>query len=142
VPDATVNTWEDNLIADLRANGGRPSAGPLAGEELLVLYSTGAKSGERRRAILSTTHDGDDFIVTGTNNGRPSDPAWVLNIQADPNVEFEAGGKTYRGVAAIVDAADRQRLWANHVEVLPRFADYPAQVGGRISPVVRLTPVG
>ncbi len=140
MPDASA--WEDNMIADLRAHDGRPSAGPLAGEELLVLYTTGAKSGERRRAILSLTHDGDDYIVAGTNNGRPTNPGWVRNLEANPSVTIEIGDVTRQARATIAGGAERDRLWALHVDVLPRFGDYPDKVGGRIIPVVRLTPVG
>jgi deazaflavin-dependent oxidoreductase (nitroreductase family) len=142
MPDASANTWEESLIADLRASGGRPSAGPLAGGDLLVLYTTGAKTGEKRRAILSYTRDGDDYIVAGTNNGRPTHPAWVGNIRTSPKVAFEVGDATKEATATIADSAERDRLWAHHVDVLPRFGDYPDQVGGRIIPVVRLTPVG
>jgi deazaflavin-dependent oxidoreductase (nitroreductase family) len=142
MPAASANTWEDNLIADLRANGGKPSAGPLAGEDLLVLHTTGAKTGEQRRAVLSYTRDGDDFIVAGTANGRPTDPAWIRNIQASPRVAFDIGATAKQATATIAEGAERERLWAGHVKVLPRFGDYPAKVGGRIIPVVRLTPVG
>ena len=142
MPNDGANSWEDNMIADLRANGGKPSAGPLAGEDLLVLHTTGAKTGEPRRAILSYTRDGDDFVVAGTANGSPKDPGWVRNIQANPRVTFDVGATERQATATIADGADRERLWAGHVEVLPRFAEYPAKVGGRIIPVVRLTPVG
>ena len=139
---ASANAWEDNLIADLRANDGRPSAGPLAGEDLLVLHTTGAKTGEQRRAILSYTRDGDGYVVAGTNNGRPTQPGWVRNIQASARVTFDIGATAKQATATIAEGTERERLWAGHVKVLPRFGDYPAKVGGRIIPVVRLTPVG
>ena len=142
MPSTSANAWEDNMIADLRANGGKPSAGPLAGEDLLVLHTTGAKTGEQRRAILSYTRDGDDYVVAGTANGRPTDPAWIRNIQASPRVTFDIGATAKPATATIAEGPERERLWAGHVKVLPRFADYPAKVGGRIIPVVRLTPVG
>jgi deazaflavin-dependent oxidoreductase (nitroreductase family) len=142
MPPTSANAWEENMIADLRANGGRPSAGPLAGEDLLVLHTIGAKTGEKRRAILSYTRDGDAVVVAGTANGSPTDPAWIRNIQANPHVTFDVGAKASQAVATITEGAERERLWAGHVEVLPRFGDYPAKVGGRIIPVVRLTPVG
>ena len=142
MPTTSANAWEDNMIADLRANGGKPSAGPLAGEDLLVLHTTGAKTGEQRRAILSYTRDGDDYVVAGTANGRPTDPAWIRNIQSSPRVTFDIGATAKPATATIAEGAERERLWAGHIKVLPRFADYPAKVGGRIIPVVRLTPVG
>ncbi|NJD28433.1 MAG: nitroreductase family deazaflavin-dependent oxidoreductase [Chloroflexi bacterium] len=137
--DATANSWEDNLIADLRANGGRASSGPLAGEALLVLYTTGARTGLPRRAVLSVTRDGEDYVVAGTAGGRPSNPSWFANLQANPTVRFEADGQTFTGTATVAEGADRDRLWGAHVAVLPRFAAYPEQAG-RIIPMVRLRP--
>lgn len=131
--------WEESLIADLRANGGRPSEGPLAGHSLLLMYSTGAKSGERRRCILTYSRDGDDYVVAGTASGSPKDPAWIANLRADPNVSLEVANDTFEATAAIAEGVERDRLWDEHVEELPWFADYPAQVGGRVIPVVRLT---
>ena len=142
MPTAGANAWEDNLIADLRANGGKPSGGPLAGEDLLVLHTTGAKTGEQRRAVLSYTRDGEAYVVAGTANGSPRDPGSIRNIQANPRVTFDVGARAIPATATIAEGAERERLWAAHVEVLPRFGDYPAKVGGRIIPVVRLTPVG
>jgi deazaflavin-dependent oxidoreductase (nitroreductase family) len=133
--------WEENLIADLRANGGRPSAGPLAGEALLVLYTTGARTGKPRRAILSVTRDGDDYVVAGTAGGRPMNPAWFANLLANPTVQFEADGTTFSATATVAMGADRDRLWDAHVAVLPRFAAYPEKAG-RLIPMVRLRPEG
>lgn len=137
--DTAADDWEENLIADLRANGGRPSGGPLAGEALLVLYTTGARTGESRRAILSVTRDGDAYVVAGTAGGRPTNPAWFANLQAHPTVRFEADGRTFSGTATVAEGADRDRLWDAHVAVLPRFAAYPEKAG-RIIPMVRLRP--
>jgi deazaflavin-dependent oxidoreductase (nitroreductase family) len=139
MPDTTPSSWEDQLIADLRANGGRPSSGPLAGEALAVLYTTGAKTGEERRAIVSVTRDGDAYVAAGTAGGRPTDPSWFVNLKAHPRVRFEADGKTFSGTATIAEGEDRDRLWEAHVAVLPRFAAYPAKAG-RTIPVVRLHP--
>lgn len=132
--------WEEQLIADIRANGGRPSAGPLAGQPILLLYSTGAKTGERRRSILTYSTDGDGLVVAGTASGAPVNPAWVANVEKNASVELEVANETYRATAAVHrDGAERDRLWNQHVEQLPHFGAYPSQVGDRIIPVVRLT---
>lgn len=132
--------WEEELIADLRANGGRPSAGPLQGQPILVLYSVGAKTGERRRSILTYSKDGDDMVVAGTAGGSHVTPAWVANLAANPNVQIELGADRVDVVATVHrDGEERDRLWNQHVEQLPWFGDYPDQVGGRIIPVVRLS---
>jgi deazaflavin-dependent oxidoreductase (nitroreductase family) len=135
--------WEEQLIADMRANGGRPSGGPMAGQPILLMFSTGAKTGERRRSILTYSREGDDLVVAGTASGSKENPAWVANVTKDPTVELEVGNETYRASATVYrDGPDRDRLWNQHVAQLPWFADYPSQVGGRVIPVVRLSRSG
>lgn len=134
-----AQSWEDQLIADIRANGGKPSQGPLAGNPLLLLYTIGAKSGVRRRSILTYSIDGDSYFVAGTNNGRPTNPSWIANINVDPNVSIEVAGKEFPASAEVLDGVERDQAWDRHVEQLPRFADYPGQITGRTIPMVRLT---
>ncbi len=133
------DAWEASLIADLRANGGRPSAGPLAGHPLLLMWSTGARSGRRRRSILTYSRDGDAFVVAGTAGGSPTHPAWVSNIRANPVVTLEVDTVTFEATAELLaDGPERDRLWDRHVAELPWFGGYPAQVGARTIPIVRL----
>jgi len=139
---SAANAWEEALIADLRANGGRPSGGPLAGNPLLLLFSKGAKSGQQRRSILTYTRDGGDYIVAGSKSGAPTHPAWYFNVQADPNVTLEVANETFQATAKVESGAERDRLWAQHVAELPGFGEYPALTGGRVIPIVRLTRKG
>jgi deazaflavin-dependent oxidoreductase (nitroreductase family) len=136
--DAVAN-WEDQLIADMRAHGGAVTGGPLAGHPLLIMTSTGAKSGEPRRAILTFSRDGDDYVIAGSAAGAPTDPAWLANVAANPEVTVEAEGRTFKATASVAAGADRDRLWDGHVAVNPHFAAYPEQ-SGRVIPMVRLTP--
>lgn len=136
---ADANAWEESLIADLRAHGGRPSGGPLAGHPLLVLYSKGAKSGKQRRSILTYSEDRGDIIVAGSKSGAPTHPAWYFNLQADPNVTIEIGSETISAKAKVETGAERDRLWDQHVAALPWFEDYPAKTEGRVIPIIRLT---
>lgn len=131
-------SFENAVIADMRAHDGLVTAGPLAGDPLLIMTSTGAKTGAPRRAILTHSRDGDDYVVAGTAGGSPTDPAWLSNVQAKPDVEVEVGNRTYQATARIVEETDRERLWDRHVERNPRFAAYPAQVG-RVIPMARIT---
>ena len=138
--NAAANDWEEMLLADMRAHGGRPSGGPLAGQTLLLLYSKGAKTGVRRRSILTYSRDGDAYVVAGTASGAPKHPAWLFNVEADPNVTLEVDNEEFPASATIErEGPERDRLWANHVQQLPWFGDYPKQVGARTIPVVRLT---
>ena len=135
--------WEEQLIADMRSNGGRPSGGPMAGQPILLMFSTGARTGERRRSILTYSRDGDALVVAGTASGSKVDPAWISNVTRNPSVELEAGNETFGATAAVHrDGPERERLWNQHVEQLPWFGEYPSQVGGRVIPVVRLTRSG
>lgn len=141
MPDPETLAWEDRLIADLRANGGELTSGPLAGQPLLIMMSTGARSGEPRRAILTFHRNGDDYVIAATASGAPTDPAWLHNLEANPAVTVEAQNEVFEATATIATGPERDRLWDDHVKALPWFADYPTQTG-RVIPMVRLTPEG
>jgi deazaflavin-dependent oxidoreductase (nitroreductase family) len=137
----TVSSFEDQLVAEMRAHGGNVTQGPLAGHPLLIMTVAGAKTGEPRRVILTSSQDGEDAIVAGTAGGSPKPPAWLYNVQANPDVTIEQHNETFKARAqAILDGPERDRLWAQHVAALPWFAEYPAQTG-RVIPMVRITPV-
>ena len=80
------------LLADLRANAGRATSGPMAGRALLILTTTGARTGEPRTAILAYTRDGQAYVVAGSKSGAPTHPAWYTNLVANPS--FEAGASS------------------------------------------------
>ena len=137
--DAAVKTWEDSLIAEMRAHDGAVTSGPMAGHPLLVMTSTGAKTGRPRRAILTYSRDGDVYVVAGTASGAPTPPSWLSNVRHHPAVNIEVGNRTVAATATIAEGEDRERLWEQHVAALPHFAGYPEQAG-RVIPMVRLTP--
>jgi len=134
-------SFEDGLIADMRAHDGAVTGGPLKGHPLLIMTSTGAKTGEARRAILTWSRDGDAYVVAGTAGGSRTDPGWARNILVDPDVTIETENRTFAARATLVDAAERARVWDQHVAALPWFAAYPEQTGRDI-PMFRLTPLG
>jgi deazaflavin-dependent oxidoreductase (nitroreductase family) len=136
--DDESQSFEDALIADMRANHGVVTTGPLAGHPLLVLTSTGARTGQRRRAILTRSRDGDAYVIAGTDDGAPRPPAWLANVRANPAVEVETDDQRFPARAEVLlEGPERDRLWAQHVAALPHFAPYPA-IAGRIIPIVRL----
>jgi deazaflavin-dependent oxidoreductase (nitroreductase family) len=138
-----AQAWEEMLIADARANGGRPSQGPLKGHPILVLYTTGARTGQRRRSIVTASRDGDAYVIAGTNGGnRSAHPNWLANIHADPNVTIEFGTESMDATAEELAGEERDAAWASHVEQLPHFGKYPEQITDRVIPVVRITPKG
>ena len=138
--DWSSPTFEDDLIADMRAHDGRVTAGPLAGNPILVMWSTGAKTGERRRSILTYSRDGGAYVVAGSNGGQATHSHWVTNVTADPKVTIETGNRTFTARASVAPAGERDRLWGQHVAALPQFGAYPEKTGGRVIPMVTITP--
>ena len=139
MPDA--QSFEDGLIADMRANNGEVTTGPLKGHPILIAWSQGAKSGERRRALLTYSRDGGDYIAAGTAGGSPKVPSWFHNMAANREVSIELPPESFEATATTIpEGPERDRLWKQHVAALPHFADYPAQTG-RLIPMVRLSRV-
>lgn len=132
-----MSDWNAQLIATLRANNGQVPDGPMAGRPLLVLTTKGAKTGERRQAVLTYTRDDGRFVVAASAGGSPKDPDWYHNVQANPAVQVEAGGETFTATASVASPGERERLWAHHITERPEFADYPEK-SGRTIPVVTL----
>jgi deazaflavin-dependent oxidoreductase (nitroreductase family) len=128
--------WTKNLIADIRANG-RPTSGYFEGSPVMVLTTTGAKSGLPRTAVVAFSRDGDDYVVVGSKSGEPDDPAWFTNLRVNPVVTVEADGKKFQASATVAEGADRDTLWDAHVAEHPQFAEYPAKTD-RIIPIARL----
>jgi len=133
--------FNKGVMADLRANGGKVTAGPMAGRTLLILTTTGAKTREPRTVIATMFRDGDSYVVAGTKSGSPRHPAWYTNLVAHPEVTVEAEGRPpVKAIAVPAEGADRDALWQRLVELNPYFADYPAKTEGRVIPMIRLTP--
>jgi len=139
--DWSSPTFEDDLIADMRAHGGAITAGPFTGKPLLVMWTTGARTGERRRTILTYSRDGVSYAVAGSNGGQTTHAHWVTNVRVDPQVTIETGGRTFDAAAAIASDAERDRLWDQHVAEHPAFGAYPEKAGERVIPMVTITPV-
>jgi deazaflavin-dependent oxidoreductase (nitroreductase family) len=133
--DAGEIAWNQSTIADFREHSGEITAGPLAGSRLLLLTTTGARSGQRHMAPLGYTKDGDQFVVVGSNSGRPQNPEWLSNVKADPTVTVEVGDATFRAMATVAQGQERRRLLDAHIAAIPIFGRYEA-MAGRELPVV------
>lgn len=125
-----------NLIADIRANG-RATSGPMAGRPLMVLTTTGAKSGQEREAIVTYTRDGDSYVIAASKSGAPTNPDWYHNLRANPEATVEADGENFRVRATEATGAERQRLYDQHAQERPEFRDYPNKTT-RVIPVFTL----
>ena len=131
--------FEDQVINDMREHGGVISSGPMAGTRLLVLTTTGAKTGQSRRVLLFFSKDGTDYVIAGTASGSTHDPAWLRNLEANPRPSVEVDGRQFEATATVADGAERDRLWQQHLAAQPQLAAH-AEQAGRTIPMVRLTP--
>src|SRR2546428_5198103 len=104
-----MNAFNRKVIDDFRANRGQLT-GPLAGRTLMLLTTTGAKSGKERIAVLGFGKDGDRYVVIASGNGAPSHPAWYLNLQARPIATVEVGADKFKARARTARAEERDAL--------------------------------
>ncbi len=135
-PRAAYHAMTETLISNIREHG-EPRSGPFLGRPVLLLTTTGAKSGEPRLVPLVFSRDGEDLVIMGSKGGAPAHPAWFLNLQANPIVTVETGGEQYQARAVITEGEERGRLWDAHVALNPGFADYEKRTT-RLIPAIRL----
>jgi deazaflavin-dependent oxidoreductase (nitroreductase family) len=132
--------FQQQVIAEFRANSGRVG-GPFEGARLLLLTTTGARSGTPHTVPLGYLPDGaHQFLVIGSAGGSPRHPAWFHNLVAEPHVTVEDGVFVADAVAVVLEGAERDRAFARAVETDPGWAEYESQ-SGRVLPVVALQPV-
>lgn len=124
-----------NVIEEFRANDGKVS-GMFANEPLLLLTTTGARTGETRTNPLVHTLDGDRVVIIASFGGAPKHPAWFLNIRANPEVTIELSGETFTANALIPEGEERRRIYDQHAAEMPRFAEYQAMTTREIPVVV------
>ena len=137
---SSPNNFNQQIIEEFRANGGKVG-GPFAGGALLLLTTTGAKSGQPRVSPLAYTKDGDRFVIIASKAGAPTNPDWYHNLLANPVATIEVGTKKFQVRASVVAGADRRRLYDQQVAVMPGFAEYEKKTTRQI-PVVALEPIG
>ncbi|MGW2050984.1 nitroreductase/quinone reductase family protein [Streptomyces sp. NPDC001858] len=129
------------IIEEYRAN--RRLKGPDGnGAGLLLLTTTGARSGQERTSPLGHHTDRGLLVVVGAKGGAPTHPDWYHNLRAHPEATVELGPETFRARATIVAGGERDRLYARHVELFPVYREYE-KLTSRVFPVVvleRLAP--
>ncbi|MEU4113905.1 nitroreductase/quinone reductase family protein [Kitasatospora sp. NPDC028055] len=137
-PADGAGEFNRKVIAEFRTAEG-VVGGDLAGMPLLLLTVVGARSGEPRTTPLVYLPDGERLVVFASNGGSDTDPVWYRNLVAHPEVTVELGAERYPAVAAAVDPAEHDALWARQVAAQPQFADY--RKAARTVPLVALTRV-
>ena len=107
----------------IRASAGRV-ASRLYGLPVLLLSTTGAKSGQARTTPLLYVRDGLDFAVAGTNFGHPAHPGWTANLMAEPTAAIEIGPERICVTAELAGAGTRSRVWPRFLAVYPGYGHY------------------
>ncbi|MGZ5317865.1 MAG: nitroreductase family deazaflavin-dependent oxidoreductase [Actinomycetota bacterium] len=131
-----MSDWNTNVIEEFRANHGKVG-GMFVGAPLLLLTTTGAKTGATRVNPLMYLSDGDRLVIFASKGGAPTHPDWFHNVKANPSVTVEVGSETYRAVATEVTGDERDGLFTRQSELYPQFAEYQAD-NPRLIPVVVL----
>jgi deazaflavin-dependent oxidoreductase (nitroreductase family) len=132
-----MSDFNQALIDQIRANHGQVTEGYFAGRQVLILTTTGAKSGETRESPLAYSRDGNDLVIVASKGGAPTNPAWYHNLVANPRVKVEANGETFETTAEVVDPEERRRLYDQHADLHTGFKDYESKTS-RVIPVIRL----
>ena len=132
-----MNDYNHRLIEEFRTHEGKVG-GMWEGTPLLLLTTTGAKSGERRTTPMAYLPDGDRLFVWAANGGSPTNPDWYHNLLAHPHVTVEVGTETFDAIAVVTAGAERDRLWARGVAVYPILAEHQAKTTRQI-PVIALS---
>ncbi|PXX61577.1 deazaflavin-dependent oxidoreductase (nitroreductase family) [Nocardia tenerifensis] len=151
-----INNWNARVIAEVRANAGyaawsseadfaagRPVPPRIPGlydghpgMPLILVHHTGAKSGRARISPLFYLPVGDNWAVFATHGGSPRHPAWYRNLMSNPQITVETGTETVPAVARLTEGAERERIWAEEVALVPKFAEFETAAGRQIPVVV------
>ena len=126
-------------VALYRASGGRLGGRFRKGAPVLLLTTTGRKTGRRRTTPLLYVEEGDRYVVVASAGGAPSHPAWYLNLRSNPAATIQVGGRKLAITAETAGLEERARLWPRLTQMWPQYDDYQAKTHREI-PVVMLAP--
>jgi deazaflavin-dependent oxidoreductase (nitroreductase family) len=132
-----ANDFNRSIIEEFRGNGGRVG-GPFEGATLLLLTTTGAKTGRAHTTPVAYARDGDRYLVFASKAGAPTNPAWYHNLRAHSRARVEVGGDAFDVDAEVLTGAERDRHFQAQAERTPQFAGYQAKTTRKI-PVIALT---
>jgi deazaflavin-dependent oxidoreductase (nitroreductase family) len=128
--------FNTKIIREFRENEGKVG-GPFEGAPLLLLTSTGARSGQPRTSPMMYLPDGGRYVVFASKAGAPSNPDWYHNLVAHPDASIEVGTDRFGVKATVITGAERDDLYARQAQLYPGFAEYEAKTT-RTIPVIAL----
>lgn len=133
-----VNDFNARIIEEFRSRGGKVG-GRFEGIPLLLLHTTGAKSGKERINPVAYRADGTRRVVFASKGGAPTSPDWYHNLLQNPRARVEVGTDTFDVVARVAEGEERERLWSAQKQDIPTFAEYEGKTARQI-PVLILEP--
>jgi deazaflavin-dependent oxidoreductase (nitroreductase family) len=131
---ADRSNWNQSVIDEFRANGGRVAA--FAHQPLLLLHHRGARSGIERVNPLAYQEVDHGYAVFASKGGAPTNPDWFHNLIANPDASVEVGAEAVPVHARVADGEERERIWQEQKRRNPGFADYERKTTRRIPVVV------
>ena len=134
--DIDWQKWSEGVVDEFRANKGTLTTGRFAGRKLILLTTTGARSGKQRTAPLAFTRDGEHYVVIASKAGSPSHPDWYHNLVRNPVVTVETGAETFQARARVAEGEERERLYNAQAALMPNFAEYQRRTTREIPVVV------
>jgi deazaflavin-dependent oxidoreductase (nitroreductase family) len=135
---AEMDDFNTKIIKEFRENGGVVGP-PFEGASLLILHTTGAKSGAERLNPVVYKDLGGSYAVFASKGGAPSNPDWYYNILAHPQIEAEIGTQKVALKARVAGQQEREQIWVPWKTANPGFAEYEAKTTREI-PVIILDP--
>jgi deazaflavin-dependent oxidoreductase (nitroreductase family) len=107
------------------------------GVHMLVLATTGRRTGTPRRTCLIYGTSGDDLVLVASKGGEDRDPDWFTNLEADPSVGVQVGADRFTARARVASDLERERLWPMMARIFPLYDEY-ARATDRVIPIVLL----
>ena len=132
-----INDWNKAIIEEFRANEGKVG-GTFENTPLLLLHTTGAKSGLPRINPVAYLADGERYVVIASKAGAPSHPDWYHNVAANPAVRVEVGTEQFAAQATVAAEPERTELYEKMAARNPVFNEYKEKAAGRVIPVIIL----
>jgi len=130
------NLFGDAHVARYRETGGAVGHIWREGSTILLLTTTGRKSGEKRTAPLIYAQDGARYVIVASKGGAPEHPGWYENIAKTPEVELQVKGEVFRARAHTAKGEERARLWQLANKVWPHYDEYAKKTDREIPVVV------
>ncbi|SRR5579885_704585 len=135
-----VNEFNQKVIEEFRANGGKVG-GQFQGAPMLLLTTTGAKSGKTYVTPLVYSRDGSRIVIIASFAGNAKNPSWYHNLVANPTPTVEIGSERFKARVTVAQGAERDRLFNQQAAQMPIFHEYQKKTARRI-PVIVLEKIG